>query len=104
MQPLISLDGVDKVFVTDEVETHALAGVQLAINKGRLRVDRRPVGMREVDAARHPRSAGFAYERVLHVERQDGGETECEGSRAHPQSRNRIHLSGIQSDRRSECL
>jgi putative ABC transport system ATP-binding protein len=34
MQPLISLDGVDKVFVTDEVETHALAGVQLSINNG----------------------------------------------------------------------
>jgi putative ABC transport system ATP-binding protein len=34
MQPLISLDGVDKVFVTDEVETHALAGVELTVNKG----------------------------------------------------------------------
>ncbi|HWF10048.1 MAG TPA: ABC transporter ATP-binding protein [Bryobacteraceae bacterium] len=34
MQPLISLDSVDKVFVTDEVETHALAGVELRIEKG----------------------------------------------------------------------
>jgi putative ABC transport system ATP-binding protein len=34
MQPLISLERVDKVFVTDEVETHALAGVQLTIEKG----------------------------------------------------------------------
>jgi putative ABC transport system ATP-binding protein len=33
-QPLISLQGVTKVFVTDEVETHALSGIHLEINKG----------------------------------------------------------------------
>src|SRR6516164_7606959 len=31
---LIFLDGVTKVFVTDEVETHALAGIHLHIKKG----------------------------------------------------------------------
>ena len=31
---LIHLEGVTKVFVTDEVETHALAGIHLDINKG----------------------------------------------------------------------
>lgn len=31
---LIHLEGVTKVFTTDEVETHALAGIHLAINKG----------------------------------------------------------------------
>jgi putative ABC transport system ATP-binding protein len=34
MQPLISLEGVNKIFVTDEVETHALSGVELTIHKG----------------------------------------------------------------------
>jgi putative ABC transport system ATP-binding protein len=33
-QALIHLDGVTKVFVTDEVETHALSGIQLEIKKG----------------------------------------------------------------------
>jgi putative ABC transport system ATP-binding protein len=33
-QPLLRLEGVTKVFLTDEVETHALAGVHLEINKG----------------------------------------------------------------------
>src|SRR5260370_433346 len=33
-QILIRLDGVTKVFVTDEVETHALAGIHLQIKKG----------------------------------------------------------------------
>ncbi len=32
--PLISLDGVRKVFLTDEIETHALADVHLTINRG----------------------------------------------------------------------
>jgi putative ABC transport system ATP-binding protein len=33
-QPLITLDGVTKVFYTDEVETHALSGVQMEIKNG----------------------------------------------------------------------
>jgi putative ABC transport system ATP-binding protein len=33
-QALISLNGVTKVFVTDEVETHALSGIHLEIKKG----------------------------------------------------------------------
>jgi putative ABC transport system ATP-binding protein len=32
-QALISLEGVSKVFVTDEVETHALAGIELQLRK-----------------------------------------------------------------------
>jgi putative ABC transport system ATP-binding protein len=34
MQPLIHLQGVSKVFYTDEVETHALAAVHLQIHRG----------------------------------------------------------------------
>jgi putative ABC transport system ATP-binding protein len=34
LQPLIKLDGVTKVFLTDEVETHALANIQVEIGKG----------------------------------------------------------------------
>jgi putative ABC transport system ATP-binding protein len=34
MQPLIELDSVAKVFITDEVETHALSNIRLTINKG----------------------------------------------------------------------
>src|SRR3954453_13721413 len=33
-QSLIHLDGVKKVFVTDEVETHALAGIHIDIRRG----------------------------------------------------------------------
>jgi len=33
-EPLICLEGVTKVFVTDEVETHALAGIHIDIQRG----------------------------------------------------------------------
>jgi putative ABC transport system ATP-binding protein len=33
-KPLIKLDGLKKVFLTDEVETHALAGIHLEIKNG----------------------------------------------------------------------
>jgi putative ABC transport system ATP-binding protein len=33
-QPLLRLEGVTKVFLTDEVETHALSGVHLDVSKG----------------------------------------------------------------------
>src|SRR5213594_4631935 len=33
-QALIKLDGITKVFYTDEVETHALSGIHLMIQKG----------------------------------------------------------------------
>jgi putative ABC transport system ATP-binding protein len=33
-QPLIHLEGVTKVFLTDEVETHALSGVHLEVKRG----------------------------------------------------------------------
>src|SRR6476661_6171749 len=34
MEPLIKLDGVSKVFLTDEVETHALAEIDITIGRG----------------------------------------------------------------------
>jgi putative ABC transport system ATP-binding protein len=33
-QPLLKLDGVSKIFLTDEVETHALSGIHLEIREG----------------------------------------------------------------------
>jgi len=33
-QPLIRLDGIKKVFLTDEVETHALSGIHIEIQRG----------------------------------------------------------------------
>ena len=43
-QPLIRLDGIKKVFYTDEVETHALAGIHLEIAQGEYVAIARPSG------------------------------------------------------------
>src|SRR6201994_4495446 len=34
MQPLIQIEGMTKIFYTEEIETHALAGVHLSIDRG----------------------------------------------------------------------
>ena len=62
---LISMDGVTKVFVTDEVETHALAGIHLRHQEGRVSVDCRSVGLRQIDAAGDSGPARFADRRHL---------------------------------------
>src|ERR1700691_4382712 len=33
-EPLINIEGLTKVFYTDEIETHALSGVHLSISRG----------------------------------------------------------------------
>ena len=53
--PLIKLDGLKKVFYTDEVETHALAGIHLEIQRGEYVAIAGPVGLRQVDDALDPR-------------------------------------------------
>ena len=60
---LIKLDDLTKVFYTDEVETHALSGVHFEINNGRVRLDRRALGLRQVDLAVDPRPARHADRR-----------------------------------------
>ena len=49
-QPLIHLDGVTKVFFTDEVETHALAGIHLEIRSGEYIAIAGPSRMNEMDS------------------------------------------------------
>ena len=57
---LLQMDGVTKVFVTDEVETHALAGIHMELTEGRVCLDLRAVGLRQIDAAGDSRPARHA--------------------------------------------
>ena len=62
--PLIRLEGISKVFKGDaDEETWALSDVTTDIGRGRIRLDLRAVGMRQVDvpvAAGHARHADAA--------------------------------------------
>ena len=102
--PLIHLEGVTKVFVTDEVETHALSGIHIDIQRGEYVSISGPSGCGKSTLLAILGSARFAEFRNLHPERQAGAESEAVGARAHPEPRDRLHLPGIQSDRRPECL
>ena len=101
MEPLIRMEGIKKVFYTDEVETHALVGRPLRDRQRRLLVDRGPVGLRQVDAAVDPRPARYADGRQVLAERQARREPDA-SQRAHIRNqRDRLHLPGVQPDRRS---
>jgi hypothetical protein len=68
-QSLLKLDNVTKVFLTDEVETHALSGIHLEIQQGRIRRDRRPLGLRQVHPALDPRPPRHPDRRHLPAQR-----------------------------------
>jgi putative ABC transport system ATP-binding protein len=48
--PLIHLHGLKKVFLTDEIETHALAGIYLEIVRGEYVAIAGPSGVWQIDA------------------------------------------------------
>ena len=70
---LIRLEGIKKVFYTDEVETHALSEVHLEVQPRRVRRHLRPVGLRQDHAALAPRPARHAHRRRVLARRQAGG-------------------------------
>ena len=64
-QPLIQLDDITKVFLTDEVETHALSDIHLEIKHGEYVSIAGPSGCGKSTLLVHSRSARFAHERQL---------------------------------------
>jgi len=64
-QPLIKLDGVTKVFFTDEVETHALSGIHLQNRERRIRVDCRTIWVAASRPCCRSGPAGFADRRLV---------------------------------------
>ncbi len=101
-ESLIKLDGVTKVFLTDEVETHALSGIHLEIYLARrVRVDHRPVRLREGDPAVGPRPAGFAGGGKYWLNGKEvTGAVVLGAGRSEPGDR--VHLPGVQPDRRPD--
>ena len=77
---------MSKVFLTDEVETHALSGIHLDLREGEYLSIAGPSGLRQVHAALHPRPAGHAERRALRAQRQAGARAEA-GERARIRNR-----------------
>ena len=95
------MENVRKVFVTDEVETHALAGINLEIQKGEYIAIAGPSGCGKStcwqfwDCWIRRRMAAYV------LNGHPAGSLSRRRTGARSQSRNRIHLPGIQSHRRS---
>jgi ABC-type lipoprotein export system ATPase subunit len=56
---LVQMEGVTKVFVTDEVETHALAGIHLELRRGEYVSISGPSGCGKSTLANTSRSRGL---------------------------------------------
>ncbi len=99
--PLIQLEDLKKVFYTDEVETHALSGVHFEINKGDYLSISGPSGCGKSTLLSILGLLDTPTARPLRAERHAGREPRQLAARAHPQQGDRLHLSGVQPDRRS---
>ena len=99
-QALIQIDDMTKVFYTDEIETHALSGVHLTVNKGEYVAMSGPSGCGKstllsiIGLLDTPTGGKYL------LNRQAGRESGFRGARAHSQSGDRLHLSEFQPDRR----
>jgi putative ABC transport system ATP-binding protein len=60
MQPLIQIEAMTKVFYTEEIETHALSGVHLSIDRGEYVAMSGPSGCGKSTLAVDYRPAGYA--------------------------------------------
>ena len=100
-EPLLKLDGVTKVFLTDEVETHALSGIHMEIAKGEYVSIAGPSGcgkstLLSILGLLDSPSAGQYL-----LNGRPVAELAGVGARARPQPRDRVHLPELQPDWRS---
>ena len=100
--PLIRLEGVTKVFYTDEVETHALAGVHLDIAKGEYVSIAGPSGCGKSTLLSILGLLDTPSEGVHLLNGTSVQDLSLAAARTDPQPRDRLHLPELQSHRRPD--
>ena len=101
-ESLIVLDGVTKVFVTDEVETHALSGIQLDLKKGEYLSIAGPSGCGKSTLLAILGLLDTPSDGTYTLNNRPVKRAEAFRTRADSQPGDRLHLSGVQPDRRSD--
>ena len=98
--PLLRLAGVTKVFLTDEVETHALSGIHLDIREGEYVSIAGPSGCGKTTLLSILGLLDTPSDGSYALKGHEVANLSFAAARARSQPRNRFHLSKFQFDRR----
>ena len=90
--------------MTEEVETHALHSIELQIRRGEYVSIAGPSGCGKSTLLSILGLLDSPTRGPVHAQRQAGGRASTVAARAHPQPRDRLHLPGLQPDRRPHRL
>ena len=100
----IRLDGVTKVFLTDEVETHALSGIHLEIKNGEYVSIAGPSGCGKSTLLSILGLLDTPTDGKYMLNGKPVADLSLLRAGAHPQPGDRLHLPGLQPDRRPDGL
>ena len=101
-QAMISLAGVTKVFYTDDLETHALDGIHLDVAKGEFLSISGPSGCGKSTLLAILGLLDSSTEGKYLLDGQDVTALAARRAREGPQRAHRLHLPGLQPDRRPD--
>ena len=101
---LIRLEGIKKVFYTDEVETHALSDIHLDIRQGEYVAIAGPSGCGKTTLLSILGLLDSPTDGTYTLDGQPVARLTAVGARAGPEPADRIHLPGLQPDRRPHRL
>ena len=94
-EPLLQMEGVTKVFVTDEVETHALAGIHMELRRGEYVSISGPSGCGKSTLLAILGLLDTPYGRQVPTEWTPGARSEDVRAGPDPEPGNRLHFSGV---------
>ncbi len=93
---IIDMQGIRKVYDTGAIQVEALKGVDLKVERGRVRRHRRALRLGQVDAAQPGRLPRHADRRLLPAARRGSRRARRRRARRHPQPQGRLHLPELQ--------
>ena len=99
--PVISVKDLRKIYVVGDIQVHALRGVNVDVEAGRVRVRHGPVGVRQVHVHAHPRVPRPADIRRVHPRRPGRLEDVARRPGAGAQPPHRVRVPGLQPARRA---